>query len=88
MTTLHKVKPGTAVPYQDVMLQAPRPTTTVNRFDLEQQMIDCWQITDDIKAMHDMGAGPDDIRTLATLYEYKFKRMWATFEVMVKEGQV
>ena len=60
---------------------------TVDRFDLEEQILDCWRITDDIPMMEAQGANTADMTSLACVYEYKFKRLWATFETMVAEGQ-
>jgi hypothetical protein len=68
-------------------VQAPRPTTS-DRFELEQQMIDAWQIVEDIHLLHQMGAGPDDMAKVASVYDYKFKRMWATFESLVKAREL
>ena len=71
------------------MPQATKPITTiVDRFELEQQMIDAWQIIDDIKLMHQMNANANDMVKLATVYDYKFKRMWATFEALVKAREL
>lgn len=65
-------------------IQASRSTTTTDRFHLEQQMLDCWQIVDDIYLMEEMGAPVADVAKVALAYDYKFKRMWATFEALVK----
>jgi hypothetical protein len=58
-----------------------------NRFDLEQQILDCWKITDDIPMMEAQGANAADMTSLACVYEYKFKQLWNTFETMCREGQ-
>jgi hypothetical protein len=58
-----------------------------DRFDLEQQILDCWKITDDIAMMESQGANTADMTSLVCVYEYKFKRLWATFEGMVHERQ-
>jgi len=57
------------------------------RFDLEQQILDCWKITDDIPLLEQQGAGPADFVSLATVYEYKFSQLWETFENMVKNRE-
>jgi hypothetical protein len=59
----------------------------MDRFDLEQQILDCWRITDEIPMMEAQGASAADMTSLACVYEYKFKRLWATFEGMVHERQ-
>ena len=58
-----------------------------DRFDLEQQILDCWKITDEIPMLEAQGANAADMTSLACVYEFKFKRLWQTFETMVKEGQ-
>ena len=58
-----------------------------DRFDLEQQILDCWKITDDIPMMEAQGANTADMTSLACVYEYKFKQLWQTFETMCREGQ-
>lgn len=58
-----------------------------DRFDLEQQILDCWKIADDIPLMESQGANMADMTSLACVYEFKFKQLWATFETMVAEGQ-
>ena len=58
-----------------------------DRFDLEQQILDCWKITDDIAMMELQGATTADMTSLACVYEYKFKQLWTTFESMVHERQ-
>jgi hypothetical protein len=58
-----------------------------DRFDLEQQILDCWKITDDIAMMEAQGANTADMTSLACVYEYKFERLWEIFEGMVHEQQ-
>lgn len=58
-----------------------------DRFDLEQQILDCWKITDEISMMEEQGANVADMTSLACVYEYKFKRLWSTFETMIAERQ-
>ena len=58
-----------------------------DRFDLEQQIMDCWKITDDIAMMEAQGANTADMTSLACVYEFKFKQLWTTFETMIAERQ-
>lgn len=58
-----------------------------DRFDLEQQIMECWKITDEIPMMEEQGANVADMTSLACVYEFKFKRLWATFETMIAERQ-
>jgi hypothetical protein len=59
-----------------------------DRFDLEQQILDCWKITNDIPMMESQGAKTVDMTSLACVYEFKFKQLWDTFETMIAEGQI
>ena len=59
----------------------------IDRFDLEQQILDCWKITDDIPLLEAQGANTADMTSLACVYEYKFKQLWETFEKMVSDRQ-
>ena len=59
----------------------------IDRFDLEQQIMDCWKSTDDIAMMEAQGANVADMTSLACVYEFKFKQLWATFETMIADGQ-
>ena len=59
----------------------------IDRFDLEQQIMDCWKITDDIPLLEEQGANSADMTSLACVYEFKFKKLWETFETMVAEQQ-
>jgi hypothetical protein len=58
-----------------------------DRFDLEQQILDCWKITDEIPMMEAQGANVADMTSLACVYEFKFKQLWSTFETMIAERQ-
>lgn len=62
-----------------------------NRFDLEQQILDCWKVVEDIKLVNknqfEGDLSKDDMWALlegmAALYELKFNQMWNTFEQCV-----
>jgi hypothetical protein len=58
-----------------------------DRFDLEQQILECWRITDDITDLEKHGASVTDMVSLASVYEYKFQKLWNTFEKLVEEKQ-
>ena len=58
-----------------------------DRFDLEQEILECWKITSDITLLEQMGANTADMTSLATIYEYKFEKLWQTFEKMCHERQ-
>lgn len=65
-----------------------------DRFDLEQEIMDCWSVTRDI----DLFYNTQDTMTqdqqqnyligLVAIYEAKFQKMWDTFEHCIKIKQV
>jgi hypothetical protein len=67
-----------------------------DRFDLEQDIMKCWNITDDIDMLmenvmeRDMST--DDIANallgLKTLYNMKFEKMFADFETLVHKKKI
>ena len=61
---------------------------TKDRFDLEQQILQCWNITDDIKNYAAESATSEEFSALAQYYERKFDRLWNTFESMVHERKM
>jgi superfamily I DNA and RNA helicase len=64
-------------------------------FDLEQQMLECWNVTKDIDLVtrylvdNSGGYTDDDVMNkyfaIKDLYELKFEQMWDTFEQVCKE---
>lgn len=64
------------------------------RFDLEQQIMDCWRITDDMKILTEEviegDFSKDQIANvligLEQLYTLKFDKMFRTFEQYIKEN--
>lgn len=53
--------------------------------DLENHIMSCWGIIDDIKLLSSKRASPQDFESLATLYEYRFQQVWDSFEQLLKE---
>ena len=64
--------------------QVPR---TVDRFDLEQQILACWGMVDDLRAFANSGATTDEFQALARVYDRKFDILFETFSTMISEGQ-
>jgi len=62
-------------------------------FDLEQQIMDCWHITDDLKILEegilDKDISKDDIANISIglekLYHLKFEKLFGIFEDTCKE---
>ena len=61
--------------------------THVDRFDLEQQIMQCWGMVDDVKMFAEQGAPSDEFAALATVYDRKFMVLFDTFELMLRSGQ-
>lgn len=59
-----------------------------DRFDMEQWMLDCWKVTDDIKMYSERDVEAKDWQALANYYEHKFDRLWNLFESMIRSGNI
>lgn len=69
-----------------------------NRFDLEQEIMECWGIVDDLKAIEEAVLSSSDfagmeakytdkianLLSMRHLYQLKFERLWNTFENCIK----
>lgn len=70
----------------------------ITRFDLEQQILNCWSVTDDINHVYEavMNKGlAEDIDKLSNillgmkeLYHLKFEQMWDTFEQLCRNREL
>jgi len=58
-----------------------------SKFDLEQQLLDFWTITDEIDRIEAQGITDSDRAELVHVYESKFNQLWANFEIMRAAGQ-
>lgn len=75
-------------------------TETINmtdRFDLEQQILGCWGIVDEIKLLIKQVLENDDfdkdkianfLLGLETIYGVKFDQLFTTFETLVKDKKI
>ena len=61
---------------------------TRDRFDLEQEILECWKVTNDITMYVEQGVSVEEFKTLAAYYERKFDRLWSTFENLVHERKL
>ena len=69
-----------------------------NRFDFEQQLLECWGVTKDIKTVYEGVCDSSPAMTedqianaligLETLYELKFNKLWAMFEQGVNQQSI
>ena len=65
-----------------------------DRFDLEQNIMQCWNVTDDIQLYLDMHDKMDEDQRmnyligLKQMYQMKFERCWDSFEKCVSTRQI
>ena len=65
-----------------------------DRFDLEQNIMQCWNICEDIQLYIDQedNLSEDDkanyLIGLKQMYQMKFERLWSTFEVCIRKKQI
>lgn len=65
-----------------------------DRFDLEQNIMQCWNVCDDIQLMLDQwdSLSEDDKQNyligLKQMYQMKFERTWNNFEAVVRNRQI
>jgi hypothetical protein len=70
----------------------------MNRFDFEQQLLECWSITKDIETLRsELLDGPEKLTPdeldnillgMRAIYDLKFERLSRAFEQGVKEGKI
>ena len=78
---------------QDDVIKVP---STTNRFDLEQEILNCWRIVDDLKILNEavleQDADRDKISNiltgLADLYEMKFNKTFEIFEECIRQRKI
>lgn len=59
-----------------------------DRFELEQEILECWKITNDLQMYIDQGAKIEDTKVLIDYYERKFDKLWNTFETLIHERKI
>ncbi len=65
-----------------------------NRFDLEQGILQCWNITSDIQLVYSKinEMTPDErenaLLGLYTLYELKFEKLFDDFETLIQNKKI
>lgn len=59
-----------------------------DRFDLEQDIMNCWNVVDDLKMLLRMGTvNQETVDAITVLYQQKFEALWATFEDCAASAQ-
>jgi len=59
-----------------------------DRFEFEQEIMECWKITNDLQMYIDQGASIEDTKVLIDYYDRKFQKVWDTFETLIKERKI
>ena len=61
----------------------------MDRFDLEQQIMQCWNVVEDITLLSKTeGVEKEDYQALARIYEIKFNAMFDTFGKLIQDGSI
>lgn len=68
-----------------------------DRFDFEQEILDCWHVTDDLDMLYEHIMESDNLDKdkvsnivlgMKELYHLKFERCFATFERMIQDKKI
>ena len=67
-----------------------------DRFDLEQNILDCWKITDDVNLLYknvmeeelDKDKISNVLLGLQAIYSMRFEQLWETFENLVSNKEL
>ena len=62
--------------------------STKDRFDMEQEILECWKVTDDIAHYVETDSDKEQWVALRGYYEKKFDRLWNTFERLIQQGNL
>ena len=67
----------------------------MDRFDLEQEIMSCWNVVEDLKMIYaaehlydDEDAMMNALLGIGSLYELKFQKLWNTFEGSISDLKV
>jgi hypothetical protein len=64
------------------------------RFDLEQEIMECWNVTKDIQNLYYASESMTEdqllnyLLGLEQIYEVKFNKLWNTFEQCIRKYQI
>jgi len=62
---------------------------TKTRFDMEQEIMQAWQVLDDIKMLSTReGTDKQDWDAVHRLYQIRFETLFETFEHMIRDGVI
>jgi hypothetical protein len=70
-------------------------TEKIDRFVLEQDIMECWGVVDDIKVLtgnpgliNDPQRMDNALNAVSVLYQLKFEKLFNTFETLVHERDI
>ena len=62
---------------------------TITRFDMEQEIMQAWQVLDDIRMLSARaGTTQEDWDAVYRLYQIRFETLFETFEQLIRDGAV
>ena len=62
---------------------------TKTRFDMEQEIMQAWQVLDDIKMLSAReGTDKEDWDAVVRLYQIRFETLFETFEQLIRAGTI
>ena len=62
---------------------------TKTRFDMEQEIMQAWQVLDDIKMLSAReGTEKQDWDAVVRLYQIRFETLFETFENLIHDGKI
>ena len=62
---------------------------TKTRFDMEQEIMQAWQVLDDIKMLSAReGTDKEDWDATVRLYQIRFETLFETFEQLIQAGTI
>lgn len=59
-----------------------------DRFDLEQGIMQCWNMVDDVRLLSQRGASAEDFEGVCRLYQHKFEELFAQFENGIEQKRI
>ena len=67
----------------------------MDRFKLEENIMNCWQVVDDLKTVYhseklyeDENEMQNALLGMFTIYQLKFEELFATYEKLIQEGNI
>jgi hypothetical protein len=77
---------------QKFLIQLPSETIMTSRFDLEQQILGCWNLVDELdfvcELVQDNDKAMNVLLGLKELYQLKFEKCFNTFEQCLPNKQI